>query len=41
MTVRLRGVLAPVLTPFNQRLEPDVDKFIATMTKVDTRSSGG
>ena len=29
MTARLRGVLAPVLTPFNRRLEPDIDRFIA------------
>ena len=29
MIARLRGVLAPVLTPFNQRLEPDVGRFIA------------
>lgn len=29
MTSRIRGVLAPVLTPFNQRLEPDVNRFIA------------
>ena len=29
MTARLRGVLAPVLTPFNQRLEPEVGRFIA------------
>jgi len=29
MTTRLRGVLAPVLTPFNAKLEPDVDRFIA------------
>jgi 4-hydroxy-tetrahydrodipicolinate synthase len=29
MTDRIRGVLAPVLTPFNQRLEPDVERFIA------------
>jgi len=29
MTTRLRGVFAPVLTPFNQRLEPDVSRFIA------------
>lgn len=29
MTARLRGVLAPVLTPFNPKLEPDVDRFIA------------
>ncbi len=29
MTQRIRGVLAPVLTPFNQRLEPDVKRFIA------------
>lgn len=29
MTTRIRGVLAPVLTPFNQRLEPDVTRFIA------------
>jgi len=29
MTTRIRGVLAPVLTPFNQRLEPDVNRFIA------------
>lgn len=26
---RLRGVLAPVLTPFTEALEPDVDQFIA------------
>lgn len=29
MTTRIRGVLAPVLTPFNRRLEPDVGRFIA------------
>ncbi|NDZ15518.1 dihydrodipicolinate synthase family protein [Variovorax sp. WS11] len=29
MTTRLRGVLAPVLTPFDHRLEPDVARFIA------------
>ena len=29
MTPRLRGALAPVLTPFTRRLEPDVDRFIA------------
>nr|WP_251010747.1 dihydrodipicolinate synthase family protein [Variovorax paradoxus] len=29
MTKRLRGVIAPVLTPFNDQLEPDVDRFIA------------
>lgn len=29
MTARLRGIIAPVLTPFNQRLEPDVDRFIS------------
>ena len=29
MTARLKGVLAPVLTPFNARLEPDVARFIA------------
>jgi len=29
MTTRLRGVLAPVLTPFNDKLEPDVKRFIA------------
>jgi 4-hydroxy-tetrahydrodipicolinate synthase len=29
MTNRIRGVLAPVLTPFNARLEPDVDRFIS------------
>jgi 4-hydroxy-tetrahydrodipicolinate synthase len=29
MTARLRGVLAPVLTPFNRRLEPVADRFIA------------
>ena len=29
MSTRLRGVFAPVLTPFNQRLEPDVERFIA------------
>lgn len=28
-THRLRGVLAPVLTPFDENLEPDVDHFIA------------
>ncbi len=29
MATRIRGVLAPVLTPFNHELEPDVDRFIA------------
>jgi len=29
MTARLKGVLAPVLTPFNAGLEPDVGRFIA------------
>jgi 4-hydroxy-tetrahydrodipicolinate synthase len=29
MVTRIRGVLAPVLTPFNHELEPDVDRFIA------------
>ena len=29
MTPRLRGVLAPVLTPFDRTLEPDVTAFIA------------
>lgn len=29
MTDRIRGVLAPVLTPFNAQLEPDVPRFIA------------
>lgn len=29
MTARLRGVLAPALTPFNARLEPDATRFIA------------
>src|SRR5450756_3050153 len=29
MTTRLRGVFAPVLTPFTQRLEPDVKRFVA------------
>ena len=29
MTTRLRGVIAPVLTPFNRRLEPDAGRFIA------------
>ena len=29
MTPRLRGALAPVLTPFTRRLDPDVDRFIA------------
>ena len=29
MTTRLRGALAPVLTPFTRHLEPDVDRFIA------------
>jgi len=29
MSTRLRGAFAPVLTPFNTRFEPDVDRFIA------------
>ena len=29
MTTRLRGVIAPVLTPFNDSLAPDVERFIA------------
>src|SRR5829696_1003540 len=29
MTIRLRGVLAPVLTPFDDRLAPDVGRFVA------------
>jgi len=29
MTTRLRGVLAPALTPFNPHLEPDAGRFIA------------
>lgn len=29
MSTRLRGVFAPVLTPFDQRLEPDVKRFVA------------
>jgi 4-hydroxy-tetrahydrodipicolinate synthase len=29
MPARLRGVLAPALTPFSQSLEPDVGRFIA------------
>jgi 4-hydroxy-tetrahydrodipicolinate synthase len=29
MTARLKGAVAPVLTPFTRRLEPDVDRFIA------------
>ena len=29
MTQRLRGVLAPVLTPFNEKLEPDVKRYVA------------
>lgn len=29
MTPRIRGVLAPVLTPFDQHLEPDVGRFVA------------
>jgi len=29
MSKRIRGVLAPVLTPFNSRLQPDVQRFIA------------
>ena len=29
MTPRLRGALAPVLTPFTRRLEPDAGRFIA------------
>lgn len=29
MNTRLRGAFAPVLTPFKQNLEPDVERFIA------------
>ena len=29
MTLRLRGVLAPVLTPFDARLAPDASRFVA------------
>lgn len=29
MAPRIRGVLAPVLTPFDQHLEPDVGRFVA------------
>lgn len=29
MASRIRGVLAPVLTPFNGQLEPDVGRFVA------------
>ncbi len=29
MSNRIRGVLAPVLTPFDERLKPDVQRFIA------------
>lgn len=29
MTARIRGALAPVLTPFKPDLDPDVDRFIA------------
>lgn len=29
MNIRLRGVFAPVLTPFNQHLEPDTKRYIA------------
>ena len=29
MSTRIQGVLSPVLTPFNQRLEPDVKRYIA------------
>lgn len=29
MAKSLRGVYAPMLTPFNEQLEPDVDRFIA------------
>lgn len=29
MTERIKGALAPVLTPFNARLEPDVKRYIA------------
>jgi len=29
MTTKIRGALAPVLTPFDARLEPDVQRFIA------------
>ncbi len=29
MNIRLRGAFAPVLTPFDQHLAPDVDRFVA------------
>ena len=29
VTPRLRGILAPVLTPFDEKLEPDLNSFIA------------
>lgn len=29
MSTRIRGALAPVLTPFKSNLEPDIDRFIA------------
>lgn len=29
MSFRIRGALAPVLTPFNDHLEPDVERYIA------------
>ncbi|OIQ75810.1 4-hydroxy-tetrahydrodipicolinate synthase [mine drainage metagenome] len=29
MTSRIRGVLAPVLTPFNEQLKPDAGRFLA------------
>src|SRR6218665_2878288 len=40
MTNRLRGVIAPVLTPFDDRLEPDVGRFIAHSRWLVDRHAG-
>lgn len=40
MTTRIRGVLAPVLTPFDERLEPDVTRFIAHCRWLVERDAG-
>ncbi len=29
MTARIKGALAPVLTPFDRSLEPDTKRFVA------------
>src|SRR6218665_244812 len=40
MTNRLRGVIAPVLTRFDDRLEPDVGRFIAHSRWLVDRHAG-